>query len=101
MEKIESNKIKTRVSNLKRGEDGWLSSVIRKLPESGLSLTNEVVESYTEMLNKFLNDGIKISGNLTGWDSHFIENNTANNKSIVYYKNKNDYDIINKLKNIS
>lgn len=59
--KIESNKIKTRVSNLKKGEDGWLSSVIRKLPESGLSLTNEVVESYTEMLNKFLIDG-KITG---------------------------------------
>jgi DNA polymerase-3 subunit epsilon len=60
-QKIESNKIKTRVSNLKKGEDGWLSSVMRKLPESGLSLTNEVVESYTEMLNKFLNDG-KITG---------------------------------------
>lgn len=60
-QKIKTNKIKTRVSNLKKGEDGWLSSVIRKLPESGLSLTNEVVESYTEMLNKFLNDG-KITG---------------------------------------
>lgn len=59
--KIETNKIKTRVSNLKKGEDGWLSSVIRKLPESGLSLTDEVVESYTEMLNKFLMDG-KITG---------------------------------------
>jgi DNA polymerase-3 subunit epsilon len=56
-----SGRLKTRVSNLSKGENGWMANVLKKLPESGQSLTDTVVESYTEMLSKFLSDG-KIIG---------------------------------------
>lgn len=56
-----SLKLKTRVSNLKKGEAGWLANMIRKLPESGLEITNEVASKYTELLSQFLSDG-KITG---------------------------------------
>lgn len=54
-------KIKTRVSNLSKGEKGWMANVLKKLPESGQSLTDTVVVDYLEMLNRFLIDG-KIIG---------------------------------------
>jgi DNA polymerase-3 subunit epsilon len=50
-----SGRIKTRVTNLKKGKEGWMANVIRKLPETGESYSNEVITTYTEMLNKFLN----------------------------------------------
>jgi DNA polymerase-3 subunit epsilon len=56
-----SGRLKTRVSNLSKGESGWMANVIKKLPESGLSLTDSVITSYTEMLSQFLSDG-KIIG---------------------------------------
>ena len=56
-----NGKLKTRVSNLKKGDDGWMANVLKKLPESGQSLTNEITVSYLEMLNLFLKDG-KITG---------------------------------------
>jgi DNA polymerase-3 subunit epsilon len=56
-----SGRIKTRVSNLSKGENGWMANVLKKLPESGLSLNNAVVDKYTELLNEFLSDG-KIIG---------------------------------------
>jgi DNA polymerase-3 subunit epsilon len=56
-----SGRLKTRVSSLSKGENGWMANVLKKLPESGQSLTDTVVESYTEMLSKFLSDG-KIIG---------------------------------------
>lgn len=56
-----TGRIKTRVSNLSKGEKGWMANVLKKLPESGQSLTDAVVESYLEMLNSFLADG-KIIG---------------------------------------
>jgi DNA polymerase-3 subunit epsilon len=56
-----SGRIKTRVSNLSKGESGWMANVLKKLPESGLSLTDAVIGKYTEMLNEFLSDG-KIIG---------------------------------------
>jgi len=56
-----SVRIKTRVSNLSKGESGWMANVLKKLPESGLSLTDAVIGKYTEMLNEFLSDG-KIIG---------------------------------------
>lgn len=56
-----SGRIKTRVSNLSKGEKGWMANVLRKLPESGLSLNDVVVGKYTELLNEFLSDG-KIIG---------------------------------------
>jgi DNA polymerase-3 subunit epsilon len=54
-------RIKTRVSNLSKGEKGWMANVLKKLPESGQSLTDTVVDNYLEMLNRFLIDG-KIIG---------------------------------------
>ena len=54
-------RIKTRVSNLSKGEKGWMANVLKKLPESGQSLTDTVVDNYLEMLNQFLVDG-KIIG---------------------------------------
>jgi DNA polymerase III epsilon subunit-like protein len=56
-----SGRLKTRVSNLSKGESGWMANVIKKLPESGLSLTDSIIISYTEMLSQFLSDG-KIIG---------------------------------------
>jgi DNA polymerase-3 subunit epsilon len=56
-----SGRLKTRVSNLSKGESGWMANVIKKLPESGLSLSDSVITSYTEMLSQFLSDG-KIIG---------------------------------------
>ena len=56
-----SGRIKTRVSNLSKGEKGWMANVLKKLPESGLSLNDAVVGKYTELLNEFLIDG-KIIG---------------------------------------
>lgn len=56
-----SGRIKTRVSKLSKGESGWMANVLKKLPESGLSLTDAVIDKYTEMLNEFLSDG-KIIG---------------------------------------
>ena len=56
-----SGRIKTRVSNLSKGENGWMANVLKKLPESGLSLNNAIIGKYTEMLNEFLSDG-KIIG---------------------------------------
>jgi len=53
--------IKTRVSNLKKGEVGWLANMVRKLPESGQGLTDEVTIRYTELLSQCLSDG-KITG---------------------------------------
>jgi DNA polymerase-3 subunit epsilon len=58
---IYSGRIKTRVSNLSKGESGWMANVFKKLPESGLSLNDVVVVKYTELLNEFLSDG-KIIG---------------------------------------
>ncbi len=56
-----AGRLKTRVSNLSKSESGWMANVIKKLPESGLSLTDSVMTSYTEMLSQFLSDG-KIIG---------------------------------------
>ncbi len=53
--------IKTRVSNLKKGEAGWLANMVRKLPESGQEVTSEVAVRYTEYLAQILSDG-KITG---------------------------------------
>ena len=36
--------------------------------------------------NKFINDGIAISGNLEDWTTHVMENNTVNDKPIYYFK---------------
>jgi parallel beta-helix repeat protein len=45
--------------------------------------------------NIFQNNGITISGSLAAWNTHIIENNTANEKYIYYYKNKNGITIPN------
>jgi len=39
--------------------------------------------------NIFQESGISLSGILTSWDSHIIENNSVNDKPIYYYKNEN------------
>ena len=45
--------------------------------------------------NIFQNSGIAISGPLTAWNTHIIENNTANDKRIYYYKNENGITVPN------
>lgn len=45
--------------------------------------------------NEFKNNGIKITGNLSDCGTHIIENNTANEKPIYYYKNKKGVTISN------
>jgi parallel beta-helix repeat protein len=45
--------------------------------------------------NIFQNIGIIISGLKTAWNTHIIENNTANDKPIYYYKNENRLTVPN------
>jgi DNA polymerase-3 subunit epsilon len=56
-----SGKQKTRVTNLRKGEKGWISSLLEKLPESGSSVTNEIESDYLDLLAQVLSDG-KIIG---------------------------------------
>lgn len=56
-----SGKQKTRVTNLRKGEKGWIHSLLEKLPESGSSVTTEIEIDYLELLGQVLADG-KIIG---------------------------------------
>ena len=56
-----SGKQKTRVTNLKKGEKGWISSLLEKLPESGASVNSEIESDYLDLLSQVLADG-KIIG---------------------------------------
>ena len=56
-----SGKQKTRVTNLKKGEKGWINSLLEKLPESGSEFTSELEAEYLELLEQVLADG-KIIG---------------------------------------
>jgi DNA polymerase-3 subunit epsilon len=56
-----SGKQKTRVTNLKKGEKGWINSILEKLPESGSDATSELESEYLELLEQVLADG-KIIG---------------------------------------
>lgn len=56
-----SGKQKTRVTNLKKGEKGWINSLLEKLPESGSSVTSEIELDYLDLLSQVLADG-KIIG---------------------------------------
>jgi DNA polymerase-3 subunit epsilon len=56
-----SGKQKTRVTNLKKGEKGWINSLLEKLPESGSSVTSETESDYLDLLSQVLADG-KIIG---------------------------------------
>jgi DNA polymerase III epsilon subunit-like protein len=52
---------KTRVTNLKKGEKGWIHSLLEKLPENGSEVTSEIEADYLELLSQVLADG-KIIG---------------------------------------
>ena len=56
-----SGRQKTRVTNLKKGEKGWMSSLLEKLPESGSEISSEVESDYLNLLGQVLADG-KIIG---------------------------------------
>lgn len=56
-----TTRIKTRVTNLRKGEIGWIGNIVNKLPEHGLEVSDEVAAAYTELLREFLSDG-KITG---------------------------------------
>jgi DNA polymerase III epsilon subunit-like protein len=56
-----SGKQKTRVTNLRKGEKGWINSLLEKLPESGSSVTSEIESDYLDLLSQVLADG-KIIG---------------------------------------
>jgi DNA polymerase-3 subunit epsilon len=49
------------VTNLRKGEKGWISSLLEKLPESGSSVTTEIESDYLDLLTEVLADG-KIIG---------------------------------------
>jgi DNA polymerase-3 subunit epsilon len=60
--KIEpSGKQKTRVTNLKKGEKGWIHSLLEKLPENRSDITSDTEVVYLELLGQVLADG-KIIG---------------------------------------
>lgn len=59
-----SGRQKTRVTNLKKGEKGWISSLLEKLPENGSAVTSEIEGDYLELLGRVLSDG-KIIGDET------------------------------------
>ena len=52
---------KTRVTNLRKGEKGWINSLLEKLPENGSELTSEIESDYLDLLGRVLADG-KILG---------------------------------------
>ncbi len=54
-------RLKTRVSNLSKGEAGWMKNVINKLPDSSVGSTDDISFEYLELLSKSLNDS-KITG---------------------------------------
>ena len=56
-----SGRQKTRVTNLRKGEKGWVSSLLEKLPESGSEASSEVESDYLNLLGQVLADG-KIIG---------------------------------------
>lgn len=56
-----SGKQKTRVTNLRKGEKGWISSLLEKLPESGTDISSEIESDYLDLLSQVLADG-KIVG---------------------------------------
>ena len=56
-----SGKQKTRVTNLRKGEKGWISSLLEKLPESGTGISSEIESDYLDLLSQVLADG-KIIG---------------------------------------
>ena len=56
-----SGKQKTRVTNLKKGEKGWINSLLEKLPESGTAISSEIESDYLDLLSQVLADG-KIIG---------------------------------------
>jgi DNA polymerase-3 subunit epsilon len=56
-----SGKQKIRVTNLRKGERGWISSLLEKLPESGSSVTTEIESDYLDLLTQVLADA-KIIG---------------------------------------
>lgn len=58
---VSPSRIKTRVTNLRKGEVGWMGNIVNKLPEYGLEASDEVAAAYTELLSTFLSDG-KITG---------------------------------------
>jgi DNA polymerase-3 subunit epsilon len=56
-----SGKQKTRVTNLRKGEKGWINSLLEKLPESGTAISSEIESDYLDLLSQALADG-KIIG---------------------------------------
>lgn len=56
-----SGKQKTRVTNLRKGEKGWINTLLEKLPENGSEVTAEVESDYLDLLRQVLADG-KIIG---------------------------------------
>lgn len=60
--KAETNtQLKTRVSNLSKGESGWMKNVMNKLPESSFGILDNVSFEYLDQLSKSLSDS-KITG---------------------------------------
>jgi DNA polymerase-3 subunit epsilon len=48
---------KTRVSNLKKGNAGWMNSILTKLPDHALEVTSEVESTYLDYLALAFQDG--------------------------------------------
>ena len=57
--------------------------------DSGINLEQSSYDTITD--NSFVSDGISINGEeLNYWNTHIIENNKVNEKSIYYYKNNHE-----------
>jgi DNA polymerase-3 subunit epsilon len=56
-----NTQLKTRVSNLSKGESGWMKNVMKKLPESSFGILDNVSFEYLDQLSKSLSDS-KITG---------------------------------------
>ncbi len=57
----EKVRLKTRVSNLSKGEAGWMRNVISKLPDSTLGSIDDISFAYMDLLTRCLADS-KITG---------------------------------------
>ncbi len=71
--------------NIESDNNAITDNIIENNSDWGIYLyhsSNNVFEN-----NTFINDGINIVGNITGWNTHIIKNNTVNGKKLYFYKN--------------
>jgi len=60
---------------------------------NGFGLQSKESKNLTLLDNTFINDGIKIEGDITHFSSHTIQDNNVDGKPIYYYVSQNDFPV--------